>query len=298
MFQPSKDTREKRQHSTAYEPYSFYECCMPNHFPNVPMHWHSEWELGYVTQGSGTFFCGGETYAGREGDLFIFMPNLLHAVYPCGGGGLRYHALVFGSSLLGAGVHDRCTVEHILPFTGGAYRFLPRVPPESAHFRALQACAGEIFSCSPFRTPAAPRPELLLKSALLRFFWLLETEEALIRPQKPDAPGSDAIRPALEYMMHHFREPIRIPRLAALSHMSRSRFTDCFRKAAGMSAAQYIIQLRINAACEMLTTTDEKIAAVALSCGYENLSNFNRQFKAAMGVSPRAYRERCRGQCR
>ena len=60
MLIPGKETEEKRRHSTAYIPYSFYDCRLPTYFASVPLHWHSEFELDYVVAGAGEFTCGGE----------------------------------------------------------------------------------------------------------------------------------------------------------------------------------------------------------------------------------------------
>ena len=95
MILPGNETREMRQHSTAYVPYSYYKCSLPYSFMSVPMHWHSEFELNYISCGMGEFTCGGETFTAEKGDLILLPPNMLHAAYPDPKSGLVYHALVF-----------------------------------------------------------------------------------------------------------------------------------------------------------------------------------------------------------
>ena len=53
---------------------------------------------------------------------------------------------------------------------------------------------------------------------------------------------------------------------------------------------QYLLRLRLNAACTLLKNSTTSILEIAQRCGYNNLSNFNRQFKERFGVSPRDYR--------
>ena len=55
---PNRETEEKRQHSTPLVPYSFYEVRIPEALNNVPMHWHSEFELNRILGGAGEFICG------------------------------------------------------------------------------------------------------------------------------------------------------------------------------------------------------------------------------------------------
>lgn len=287
MILPGKETKEKRQHSTTYVPYSFYECDMPRFFLDVPMHWHSEFELNYVVRGRGEFVCGGEKFTGKAGDLLILQPNVLHAARPCAENGLLYYALVFSPAMLGAGVHDRCTAESIRPLIRGDYKIGPFISADADSFPQLRACVEQIFSCVRGNVPQA---DLLLKSELLRFFWLLETDAGILRRGEARADCGENVRSALEYMMAHYSEPISVDQLASFTHLSTSYFMSCFKKAVGLSSMEYLSHLRINAACDLLLSSKKMISEIAFNCGYGNLSNFNRQFKKTMGCSPNEYR--------
>ena len=67
----------------------------------------------------------------------------------------------------------------------------------------------------------------------------------------------------------------------------------CGAEANSPAAARdlHLSHLRVNAACEALSSTRNKVSEIAFSCGYGNLSNFNRQFKRTMGCSPNEYRK-------
>ena len=97
-----KETKEKRQHSTTYIPYSCYECHIPEYYNNVPMHWHREFEINCILQGKGEFICGDDKFVAEEGDLLVMPPNMLHAAYPYQDNPLIYTALVFHPAMLGA----------------------------------------------------------------------------------------------------------------------------------------------------------------------------------------------------
>ena len=290
MILPEKSVLENRRHSTAYVPYSFYEWSPPRYFIDMPMHWHSEIEINYVVKGRGEFICNGERSLVGEGGLLFISPNMIHAAYPCEDSELFYYALVFSPAMLGAGGHDRCAMESLRPLLGGGRRPEPFLSTEAANYPGLAACARQIFSCA---KGEVPHGDLLLKSELLRFLWLLETDGSLLRPQKENGPDyGEAIRPALEYMTGHYRENISIEDLARLTHLSKSYFMGCFKKAAGISAIEYLNHLRIHAACEALSATKKPVSEIAFGCGYENLSNFNRQFKKTMGCSPNEFRKK------
>lgn len=91
--------------------------------------------------------------------------------------------------------------------------------------------------------------------------------------------------------MRHFQEEISVGQFAEMTHLSKSYFMYCFKKAVGTCAARYLSQLRINAACEALSANRKKISEIAFCCGYGNLSNFSRQFKEMTGCSPKEYRK-------
>ena len=288
MTVPSKETEEKIRHSTPFIPYSFYECRIPYDHMKVPMHWHSEFELNFTIRGSGEFICGTERFIAEQGDILLLPPNTLHGAQPRGVQGLYYYALVFSPLLLGANTSDRCTAECIRPLVNGTRRLRMHIPKTAASYQELEKSAKTIFACA---RGDMPKAELLLKAELLRLFWLLETLEAVGRGGGHG--HQELVRPALEFMMGNFRENITVDRLAELSHLSKSYFMSCFRKAVGISAIEYLSQLRLNAACESIAQGEERISQIAFSCGFGNLSNFNRQFRRAMGCSPKEYRALC-----
>ncbi|MGN1180762.1 MAG: AraC family transcriptional regulator [Suilimivivens sp.] len=284
----NREKEEKRQHSTTYIPYSCYECRIPEYFMNVPMHWHNEFEINTILQGSGEFICGDDKFIATEGDLLVMPPNMLHAAYPYKDNTLIYNAFVFHPSMLGTGNNDRCTAESIRPLINGNIKINVPIRSHLNNYYELKLTAEHIFS---YAQNNLPRYDLLLKSELMRFFWLLENDEAITCRKDPGISYSELIRPALAFMINNFQENITIDQLADLVHLSKSYFMGCFKKAVGVGAMEYLTQLRINAACEALTDTDRMISDISFNCGYSNLSNFNRQFRKIMGCTPNEYRK-------
>lgn len=285
----NSDTEEKRQHSTPLIPYSSYEVRIPEAVNNVPMHWHSEFELNRILLGSGEFIWGDHRFTAHAGDLILIPPNMLHAAYPLESNELMYQVLVFHSAMLGTTSNDRCTIECIRPIMNGSVRISGHIHPDSSNYAELTATADHIFSCVDGNSPQL---DLLLKSELLRFFWLLNETSIQSLQDTTSISYSELVRPALEYMMKNFHETITIDQLADLSHLSKSYFMNCFKRAVGIGAIEHLTHLRINAACDALSDTNKIISEIAFACGYSNLSNFNRQFKQIMGCSPKEYRKR------
>ena len=286
---PSRETEEKRQHSTTLIPYSFYEVRIPEELNNVPMHWHNEFELNRIISGKGEFICGDNRFLAKEGDLLLIPPNRLHAAYPCENSGLVYQAFVFHPAMISANSNDRCTMECIRPIINGTIQLPEPVTASLPCYSELSSAAEQIISCVSGNT--APL-DLLLKSELLRFFWLLNKTANHSVLDAASISYTELVRPALEYMQSNLQEPVSIGQLADLVHLSKSYFMNCFKKAVGIGAIEHLTQLRINAACDALSGSDKMISEIAFSCGYSNLSNFNRQFKQIMGCSPKEYRKK------
>lgn len=282
-----RDTKEKRVHSSTLLPYSYYECRIPELFVNVPTHWHSEFELNLVRSGRGEFFYNDTLYQVSAGDIFIVAPDVLHAVYPGDSDELIYDALVFNKVMLGTGSNDRSSAECIMPIVNGSHKLCTRIPRDSADYPEFLRLTERIFECV---KENKPHYDLLMKSCIMQFFWLLENSDSLIEKGNADISYSNMMRPSLEYMNDHFAEKISVDELAELVHLSKSYYMWCFKKAVGIGAIEYLTQLRIKAALNLLQTTESSISDIALQCGYGNLSNFNRQFKRIVGCSPNQYR--------
>jgi PAS domain S-box-containing protein len=106
--------------------------------------------------------------------------------------------------------------------------------------------------------------------------------------------GFAALSGALDHIHRHFDEPLRLPALAKLAGMSVYQFDQRIRSLFHVTAGQYLVKVRIDAACRRLTAGTDGVARIALDCGYSDQSAFSRQFKQVVGMSPAAYRRRMR----
>jgi AraC-like DNA-binding protein len=112
--------------------------------------------------------------------------------------------------------------------------------------------------------------------------------------QSPGERGEDfaALSGAVDYIHHHFDEPLRLPALAEMAGLSVYQFDQRIRSLFHVTAGQYLVKVRVDAACSLLTQTPQPISQIALACGYSDQSAFSRQFKQAVGISPLAYRKK------
>lgn len=94
-----------------------------------------------------------------------------------------------------------------------------------------------------------------------------------------------------EYVQSHYKENISLRDLAQLVNMSEVGFSRFFRMRTGMRLSDYLIGIRIGHATRMLVDTTHTISEIAYTCGFNNISNFNRQFLRIKHITPNAFRQ-------
>ncbi len=95
---------------------------------------------------------------------------------------------------------------------------------------------------------------------------------------------------SLRYIHASYTTDIKIPDLAAMESLSHSRYNVLFRAATGTSPKQYITDLRMRHACELLRTTDMSVKQIGVLVGYHDAHFFGKLFKASFGCTPQKYR--------
>lgn len=111
------------------------------------------------------------------------------------------------------------------------------------------------------------------------------------------APAEEAGQPDREttmeqmklYLDLHYHESLSIEQLAQRAGISSRHFRRAFRSRYGISATDYLTDLRISQAKRLMTATKHSIAEIARQVGYQDESHFRRTFKNQMGISPALY---------
>lgn len=101
-----------------------------------------------------------------------------------------------------------------------------------------------------------------------------------------------AVEKARAYIDAHFCETINLSELAQRSYMSPGYFSSLFRQYTGSNFLEYVTNLRIERAKELLAADPErKIGDVALLCGYQDIKYFRKLFKRHTGITPLSFKE-------
>jgi AraC family transcriptional regulator len=81
-----------------------------------------------------------------------------------------------------------------------------------------------------------------------------------------------------------------LARLADEAGLSPYHFLRTFQKVVGLTPHQYVMRMRLRGAATRLIEEPTSVLDIALDCGFGDVSNFNRSFRAEFGVSPRRFR--------
>ena len=92
------------------------------------------------------------------------------------------------------------------------------------------------------------------------------------------------------YVMAHYVHAISLKEIAAEVGMNRSAFCSYFKRCKGMTFSQFVTQYRLNTACELLKHSQKQVSEICYLVGFNDVPHFNRMFKKAKRMSPKAYR--------
>ena len=101
---------------------------------------------------------------------------------------------------------------------------------------------------------------------------------------------SRRVQKVKQYINDHYNEPLKLADLADLVGMSPVAFSRFFRQRTGRTLSDYIVDIRLGFAARMLVDSSRNISEICYECGFNNLSNFNRTFKAKRNYTPRDFR--------
>lgn len=160
-----------------------------------------------------------------------------------------------------------------------------RLPP----LRALSpivahACAGLVGADD------VPWEEVSLRlvTGALQLAGTHATEDASTPPPNATARVTQVVR----RIERHPDEALTLENLAQEAGLSPFHFLRLFERLTGTTPHQYVLRARLREAVTRLATEPAKVIDVALDCGFGDVSNFNRAFRAEFGVSPKAWRPR------
>ncbi len=106
----------------------------------------------------------------------------------------------------------------------------------------------------------------------------------------PSAVEAPLIQKARSFIREHQQEELHVGAVARQLNMSVFYFCKVFKKATGLTFTEYLAQVRVNKAKNLLQNPHARITEVAFEAGFQSITHFNRSFKKFEGKSPKQYR--------
>lgn len=283
-----RQRRELVRHGTAPFPLACYRHNGKT-VNTVPWHWHDELETVLVREGRVTVSVEGESRELGPGEGCFIAAGALHHVWREGEETVDLHSMVFHPRLVGGSVESVFWQDYLLPLLSDAASrcvwFSENVPWErealEAMERAWRACGEE-----------PPGFEFLAREGLSRVVFLLSGHRPAVKkgPSEKTLRDGKRIKVMLRFIQEHYPEELTAARIAQSAAVSESECLRCFKSMIGATPIQYVKQLRVQRAAELLEVTEEKISDIGAACGFQEMSYFARTFRELKGVTPRQYR--------
>lgn len=247
------------------------EECIPGHAVGPMV--RDVYKIHFIHKGAGMVQVRGRTYALGAGQAFLIYPEVSTYYEADRRSPWVYSWLAFRGE----------QVEQILART----RLTPEQPVFPMDLRVMPGLYEQL-------TLAAAKDygsDLQLKSVMYEFLSVLTQVIPHSDPTAdPVMKKQDAyIVQSIEFLHAHFHEPVSIRQLASYLGLDRKYLSVLFKESLGMPPQQYLLQYRMDKACELLRKGQYSIGEVARSVGYQDPLLFSKMFKKVKGVSPKYY---------
>ena len=257
-------------------------------------HFHSEFQLFVVIEGTGTRFIGDHVQPFKAGDLVLTGPDLPHL--------WRSDPEYFESD--SALVTDGIVVYFPEDFFGK--QMLQKMEMVQVRQLLMRASRGIAFHGKTAMDAKEMMIALLEQKdfdgliRLLEILRMLAKSEEYVLLANPEYSNSlkesdtERMNKVHAYVMKKFREKITLEDVAALANMTPTSFSRYFKTHANKTFSDFLTGIRIGHSCRLLVEKKMNITEACYESGFNTLSNFNRQFKAYTQVTPMEYRRRYR----
>ncbi|MGB0522622.1 MAG: AraC family transcriptional regulator [Flammeovirgaceae bacterium] len=261
------------------------------HFYDV-LHYHPELQITIILESYGTYFIGDSIERFQAGDIFLIGPNLPHvfrndqAFYkedPT----LRasFISMYFNDQSFGKEFFKLPEMWHINQLLKKASRGIKAegrtkeiVGEKMKRLVKLEGFDRFLMLLSILNTIATSTE------------WHYLSKVSFSAPQKETE--SKKINDVFDYIMNNFNGSISLEAVASVANMSTTAFSRYFKQRTQKTFSNFLSEVRIGHACKLLIEGDYNITEISYACGYNNISNFNRQFKTITKHTPSEYLKR------
>lgn len=286
-----KDTLyEGRTHGDAMFPIGVYEVAHLDNGKLFNYHWHEESEFIYMAEGAAYFQIGEKTIELHEEEAIFIRSGELHAGFPMEDRSFRMYAIVFDWDLLSSRSYDILQSKYMDPLISRGLQFPDRISSgQPWQHKVLKHLTG-IIDRYQHKEPAY---EMQIKAGLYLIFaeCIQNLEWAAEELSTPVDPGKiERLKQVLQYIHDHYPNKIQVSDLAGVLAMSEGHFCRFFKSIIRQTPIEYVNNVRINQAVQLLRSPDAKIIDISMDVGFDNPSYFIKTFKRFKMCTPSEFR--------
>jgi AraC-like DNA-binding protein len=258
------------------------------HF-TYPWHFHPEFEILYVIDGSGTSFVADSIEEFQSGDLAFIGSNLPHfwrsdEKYLNSGGDLKikYMVVQFADDFLReeiANYPEYHSIGELFERSAQGIRFSPDF------VRKISKKLIKLSKRKGFERIILLQ-EILQELATTSDYKLLAGE---LYQHNNQSFSSLRLMKVMQFLNTNYQRKIELEKVANIANLHPAAFCRFFKEKSGKSLSGYVNDLRIGYACRLIIDGKMSVSQISFECGFNNLSNFNRTFKKHTGFTPTDY---------
>lgn len=254
------------------------------------LHFHNCLEIGVCEEGDAFMVLGDREVSIHEGDMTFVGSEVVHTTWSAPGTRSRWSYIMVDLEQLLSDIKDLPTLKGLGIFNSMQHEY-SAILPRDVHpgiYDLVRTILNEFgWKCRNFDYAVRGYFLALTVHVMNYYDHQFQTGDSLVQTHQ----STTSILPALSYLRQHYAEDFAIDHLAEVCAMSPSSFRRDFTKIMGTSPLNYLIQLRIHRAVELLRATNLSILDISEEVGFHSISSFNRNFYAIMQKKPSEWRK-------
>lgn len=241
------------------------------------VHWHSHFLLNIITEGNGKQLINGREYNLCRGSVLLLSPMDFHKNIISENESLEICAVKFSDSVFYDSLTELCELDDfpiVTKLSDNDFEIAKQLFSilNAEHINS-ERLGSSIFSLSLVRQ--------------LVILTLRNTENTV-----SDSNYDTRLKRALIYIHAHFQKPITMSEVAAHIGYSPNYFSSIFKKQTGFAFQNYLQDLRLNFAMNILKFSNISVTEACLESGFRTLSHFICAFKNKFGDTPEHFRSK------
>lgn len=249
------------------------------------LHQHDEIQISFIERGKGTLLVGDKVSSYSENDIFIIGSNLPHAFKSDKNteNTSKMLSVFFTASSFGDSFFELNELAEIKHFLSKALQGL-----------VIKTHKNDIIKNFLKLKDASKLERFILFLEILKIFSNAKSAplSTFVYNKKYSDIEGKRMRNVFDFTLENAYQNITLDDVASVANMTKNAFCKYFKKRTNKTFVSFLIELRVENACKLLSTDkDLSINDIAFKSGFNNTSNFNRQFKMIKHMSPNTFRK-------